>query len=65
MSPAQALQAGLLVGRRALGHGLEGEIGEVTEGFLADLIAVEGDPLRDISALRNVTYVMKGGQPVK
>ncbi|HEY2054728.1 MAG TPA: amidohydrolase family protein, partial [Solirubrobacterales bacterium] len=65
MSPAQALRAGLLIGREALGNGLEGEIGEVAPGFLADLIAVEGDPLHDISALRDVSFVMKGGRVVK
>jgi len=65
MSPAQALRAGLMVGRQALGNGLEKEIGEISEGFLADLIAVEGDPLSDISVLRKVSFVMKGGEAVK
>jgi imidazolonepropionase-like amidohydrolase len=45
--------------------GLAGQIGSVAPGMAADLIAVDGDPLMDITALRRVVFVMKGGTIVK
>jgi imidazolonepropionase-like amidohydrolase len=44
---------------------METQVGRVAQGLTADLIAVEGDPTKDISALRHVTLVMKGGTLVK
>jgi len=41
--------------------GMEREVGTVEKGKLADLVAVGGDPLRDISAIDRVRLVMKGG----
>ena len=40
-------------------------IGTIAPGFEADLVAVEGNPLKDITAVRRVTFVMKGGKVVK
>jgi imidazolonepropionase-like amidohydrolase len=45
--------------------GLGDRIGAVAPGFEADLIGVDGDPLADITALRRVVFVMKGGKVYK
>ena len=59
MSPLAVLQADLLSGAKLLGW--EGQIGALEPGYLADVIAITGDPLTDISAVTNVGFVMKGG----
>jgi imidazolonepropionase-like amidohydrolase len=59
MTPLAALQAGTLNGARLLGW--QGQIGAVKAGYLADIVAVEGNPLEDIAALQKVAFVMKGG----
>jgi imidazolonepropionase-like amidohydrolase len=59
MTPREALQADLLNGAKLLGW--EGKIGELKPGFYADIIAVEGDPLANISAVTKVQFVMKNG----
>jgi imidazolonepropionase-like amidohydrolase len=59
MSPLAVLQADLLNGAKLLGW--EGQIGSLEPGYLADVIAVQGDPAQDISVLQNVGFVMKGG----
>ncbi|MGA3236620.1 MAG: amidohydrolase family protein [Bryobacteraceae bacterium] len=59
MTPLAALQAGTVNGARLLGW--QGQIGAVKAGYLADIIAVEGNPLEDIAALQKVAFVMKDG----
>jgi imidazolonepropionase-like amidohydrolase len=59
MTPVTALQAGLLNGAKLLGW--DGQIGALKAGYFADIIAVPGDPLQDITTLQKVAFVMKGG----
>jgi imidazolonepropionase-like amidohydrolase len=59
MSPLAALQADLLNGAKLLAW--DGQIGLLEAGYLADVIAVQGDPLEDIGVLENVAFVMKSG----
>ena len=49
----------ILNGAKLLGW--EGQIGALEPGYLADVVAVAGDPLQDIGVLQNISFVMKGG----
>jgi imidazolonepropionase-like amidohydrolase len=60
MTPLAALQADMLNGAKLLAW--EGQIGALKAGYFADVIAVPGNPLQDISVLEKVTFVMKGGK---
>jgi imidazolonepropionase-like amidohydrolase len=59
MNSLEVLQAGLLHGAKLLGW--ENDIGTLRAGYLADIIAVPGNPVKDISSLTHVAFVMKGG----
>jgi hypothetical protein len=63
LAPARAIQAGTIVNARIMGW--EDRIGSIEAGKLADLIAVSGDPLADITELQRVKFVMKGGRIVR
>jgi len=59
MAPLAVLQASLLHGAKLLGW--QDQIGALKPGYYADVIAVPGNPLQDISVLQRVSFVMKGG----
>jgi len=59
MSPLAAIQAGTLNGARLLGW--QDKIGALKPGYQADVVAVPGNPLEDITALEKVSFVMKAG----
>jgi imidazolonepropionase-like amidohydrolase len=63
MTPMQAIQAATSNAADLLGHA--SEVGSIKPGRYADLIAVSGDPLNDISLLEKVEFVMKGGRVYK
>lgn len=63
MSPMDAIKSA--TSRAAVMLDSEGEIGAITPGVYADVVAVNGDPLRDIKILENVQFVMKDGKVVK
>jgi imidazolonepropionase-like amidohydrolase len=63
LTPARAIQSGTTINAEALGW--QDQIGSLDKGKYADLIAVSGDPLADITELQRVKFVMKGGKVIK
>jgi imidazolonepropionase-like amidohydrolase len=63
MSPARAIQSGTTINAEVLGW--SDRIGSIDKGKYADLIAVSGDPLADITELQRVKFVMKSGKVIR
>lgn len=63
MTPAQAIQAATTVAAEMMGW--QSQIGSIEKGKFADIIAVSGDPLKDITELERIKFVMKGGQVIR
>src|SRR5580658_9458155 len=63
VTPARVIQAGTMTNAEAMGW--QDQIGSVDKGKFADLIAVSGDPLADITELERVKFVMKGGKIIR
>ena len=63
MTPMQAIKSATTVAAELLDK--KGLLGEISKGAIADIIAVDGDPLLDIKLLEKVSFVMKDGKVVK
>jgi imidazolonepropionase-like amidohydrolase len=63
MGSVRAIQAGTIVNAEVMGW--QRDIGSITKGKFADLVAVSGDPVADITELQRVKFVMKGGKTIR
>jgi imidazolonepropionase-like amidohydrolase len=63
LTPVRAIQAGTSINAEALGW--QDRVGSIEKGKYADLVAVTGDPLADITELQRVKFVMKGGKIIR
>jgi imidazolonepropionase-like amidohydrolase len=65
LTPAQSLQTAYLPAARMLNYDWEKHIGTIEKGKFADIIAVAGNPLNDLSEMERVRFVMKGGAVIR
>jgi imidazolonepropionase-like amidohydrolase len=65
MTPTQALQTAYLPAARMLNYGWDSQVGSIEKGKFADIIAVSGNPLTDVTEMERVKFVMKGGLVVR
>jgi len=63
LTPARALQGGTIINAEALGW--QDQIGSIEKGKYADLVAVSGDPLADVTELQRMKFVMKAGKVIR
>jgi len=63
MPPMEAIQAATVSGADLIG--ISDLVGSIEKGKLADIIAVDGDPIKDIQSMGRVTFVMKDGEVYK
>jgi len=63
LTPARAIQSGTIINAEVMGW--KNDVGSIEKGKYADLIAVPGDPLADITELQRVAFVMKGGKTIR
>jgi imidazolonepropionase-like amidohydrolase len=64
MGPVRALQSAYLPAAQMLNYGWDSEIGTIEKGKLADIIAVSGNPIADVTEMERVKLVMRGGMVV-
>jgi len=63
LSPIQVLRAATVTASELIGR--EADLGQLAAGYLADIVAVPGDPTQDITVTESVKFVMKGGKVYK
>jgi len=65
LSPTKALQTAYMNAAHMLNYGIEKEVGSIEKGKFADIIAVSGNPLTDVTEMERVRFVMKGGTVIR